>query len=106
MKKVTATGNRDLHFDAAGNSVAEYSTSPSETPQVQYLTNDNSGTPRINTNENGAVVSRTDYMPYGEEIIGLGGRSTTDQYVTDDVRQGFTGYPNDEETGPRLRPGA
>ncbi len=99
VKKVTATETVIFVFDAAGKLVAEYSTSPSQTPQVQYLTNDHLGTPRINTNENGAVVSRTDYMPYGEEIIGLGGRSTTDKYVADDVRQGFTGYLNDEETG-------
>ncbi|MBK7704492.1 MAG: RHS repeat-associated core domain-containing protein [Acidobacteria bacterium] len=99
VKKVTGSETVIFVFDAAGKLVAEYSTSPSETPQVQYLTNDNLGTPRINTNENGAVVSRTDYMPYGEEIIGLGGRSTTDKYVADDVRQGFTGYLNDEETG-------
>ncbi|MBK7705528.1 MAG: hypothetical protein IPJ30_07040 [Acidobacteria bacterium] len=70
VKKVTATETVIFVFDAAGKLVAEYSTSPSQTPQVQYLTNDHLGTPRINTNENGAVVSRTDYMPYGEEIIG------------------------------------
>ncbi|MBK8810840.1 MAG: hypothetical protein IPN69_08940 [Acidobacteria bacterium] len=98
VKKVTATETVVFIFDAAGKLVAEYSTNLSQTPQVQYLTNDHLGTPRINTNENGAVVSRTDYMPYGEEVIGLGGRSTTDKYVTDDVRQGFTGYLNDEET--------
>lgn len=38
-------------------------------------------------------------MPYGEEIVGLGGRSSTDKYVADDVRQGFTSYINDDETG-------
>ncbi|MBK7706817.1 MAG: hypothetical protein IPJ30_13865 [Acidobacteria bacterium] len=99
VRKVTNTETVIFIFDAAGKLVAEYSTNLSQTPQVQYLTNDHLGTPRINTNENGAVVSRTDYMPYGEEIIGLGGRSTTDKYVADDVRQGFTGYLNDEETG-------
>lgn len=99
VKKVTTTETVIFVYDAGGKLVAEYSTNLSESPQVQYLTNDHLGTPRINTNENGAVVSRTDYMPYGEEIIGLGGRSTTDKYVTDDVRQGFTGYLNDEETG-------
>ncbi len=96
---MSATETVIFVYDAGGKLVAEYSTNVSQTPQVQYLTNDHLGTPRINTNENGAVVSRTDYMPYGEEIIGLGGRSTTDKYVTDDVRQGFTGYLNDEETG-------
>ncbi len=38
-------------------------------------------------------------MPYGDEIIGLGGRSSTDKYVVDAVRQGFTGYESDNETG-------
>src|SRR5690606_37650344 len=60
---------------------------------------DHLGSPRINTDENGLVTSRTDYMPYGEEIIGLGNRSANEAYVADDVRQGFTGYENDEETG-------
>lgn len=38
-------------------------------------------------------------MPYGEEIVGLGSRSSTENYVVDDIRQGFTGYQNDGETG-------
>jgi RHS repeat-associated protein len=37
-------------------------------------------------------------MPYGEEIIALGGRTANNGYLADDVRQGFTGYENDEET--------
>lgn len=85
-------------YDAGGKLVAEYSTNLSSTPQVQYQTSDNLGTPRINTDALGNVVSRSDYMPYGEEIVGLGGRSSTDKYVADDVRQGFTGYLNDSET--------
>jgi RHS repeat-associated protein len=40
-----------------------------------------------------------DYLPYGEEIIGFGNRTTSDNYQTDDVRQGFTGYEKDDETG-------
>lgn len=51
------------------------------------------------TDATGNIVSRSDYMPYGEEITGLGGRSANDKYVSDDVRQGFTGYINDVETG-------
>jgi RHS repeat-associated protein len=38
-------------------------------------------------------------MPYGEEIVGLGNRTSADKYVADDVRQGFTGYIKDDETG-------
>ncbi len=86
-------------YDAFGKLVAEYSTQLSQTPQTQYQTTDHLGTPRINTNELGAVVSRSDYLPYGEEIVGFGNRSSTDKYVSDDVRQGFTGYIKDDETG-------
>ncbi|MGB7201021.1 MAG: RHS repeat-associated core domain-containing protein [Pyrinomonadaceae bacterium] len=102
VKKVVPNGETTIFvYDAAGKTVAEYSTvvAPVETAKVQYLTNDNLGTPRINTDATGNVVSRSDYMPYGEEIVGLGGRSSTDKYVADDVRQGFTGYENDSETG-------
>ncbi|MBK7709522.1 MAG: hypothetical protein IPJ30_28120 [Acidobacteria bacterium] len=42
---MTATETVIFVFDAAGKLVAEYSTSPSETPQVQYLTNAIPGTP-------------------------------------------------------------
>lgn len=87
-------------YDASGALIGEYSTVvETQDPKVQYLTADHLGTPRINTDQYGQVVSRTDYMPYGEEIIALGGRTSTDKYVTDDVRQGFTGYENDAETG-------
>lgn len=86
-------------YDVFGKLIEEYSTQLSTTPQVQYLTNDNLGTPRINTDKNGTIVSRSDYMPYGEEIIGLGGRSSADKYVSDDIREGFTGYIKDDETG-------
>ncbi|MCV4615577.1 hypothetical protein OFM04_37310, partial [Escherichia coli] len=77
-----------LVYDAGAKLVAEYSTvvQPSNNAKVQYLTSDNLGTPRINTDATGNVVSRSDYMPYGEEIIALGGRSSTDKYVADDVR--------------------
>ena len=101
-KVVHSTGETTIFiYDAGGKLIAEYSTNvlPAEDAKVQYLTNDNLGTPRINTDANGAITSRSDYMPYGEEIVGLGGRSSTDQYVADDVRQGFTGYINDNETG-------
>ncbi|MFN6965277.1 MAG: RHS repeat-associated core domain-containing protein [Pyrinomonadaceae bacterium] len=37
-------------------------------------------------------------MPYGEEIIALGGRTANNGYLADDVRQGFTGYERDIES--------
>ena len=50
--------------------VAEYSTivaSPTEA-KISYLTNDHLGSPRILTDQNGQVISRRDFLPYGEEI--------------------------------------
>ncbi len=101
-KAVPSSGETTIFvYNAGGKLVAEYSTSvvPVEDAKVQYLTNDNLGTPRINTDANGTITSRSDYMPYGEEIVSLGGRSSAEKYVTDDVRQGFTGYERDGETG-------
>lgn len=100
VKKVVPGGETTVFvYDAGGKLIGEYSTEvqPSQDAKTQYLTADHLGTPRINTNSVGAVVSRSDYMPYGEEITG--GRSSGHGYVTDDVRQGFTGYENDDETG-------
>ncbi|MBK7707806.1 MAG: hypothetical protein IPJ30_19155 [Acidobacteria bacterium] len=82
-------------YDASSLLVAEYSTILNETPQVAYLTNDHLGSPRINTNENGAVVSRHDYRPYGEEIT----ERRHSQYAADTVRKQFTSYERDGETG-------
>jgi RHS repeat-associated protein len=101
-KYVPSTGETTIFlYDAIGKLVAEYSTvvTPEPAAKVQYLTNDNLGTPRINTDKDGNVVSRTDYMPYGEEIVGLGNRTANENYVADDIRQGFTGYEKDDETG-------
>jgi RHS repeat-associated protein len=62
------------------------------------LTSDTLGTPRINTNENGAVISRHDYHPFGEEIVSSQ-RTTGIGYQPDDNRKQFTGYERDNESG-------
>jgi len=81
-------------YVASSRLVAEYSTNLSQTPQVAYLTNDHLGSPRINTDENGAVISRHDYRPYGEEVT----ERTHSQYAADTIRKQFTGYERDNET--------
>ena len=81
-------------YDASSRLVAEYSTILNETPQVAYLTNDHLGSPRINTDENGAVISRHDYRPYGEEV----NERMHTQYAADTIRKQFTGYERDGET--------
>ena len=99
-KIVPSTGEVTIFvYDAGAKLIGEYSTVLSQDPKAQYLTSDHLGSPRVNTDQDGLITSRTDYMPYGEEIIGLGNRTSNENYVTDDVRQGFTGYENDPETG-------
>ena len=47
-----------------------------------------------------ASVKRHDYLPFGEELYaGVGGRTTGQGYVGDDVRQKFTQKERDTETG-------
>jgi len=83
-------------YDSSGKIVAEYSTALNPTPQVSYLTNDHLGSPRINTNENGAVISRHDYHPFGEEVL-TNQRTAGVGYASDDNRKQFTGYERDNE---------
>jgi len=68
---------------------------------TQYTTSDNLGSPRVVTNASAAVVSRYDYMPFGEELgAGVGGRSSGIGYgAADGIRKKFTGYERDTETG-------
>ncbi|MBV6497005.1 MAG: hypothetical protein JFAIHJKO_02138 [Pyrinomonadaceae bacterium] len=99
VKKVVPSTSETTVFayDASGKMVAEYSTVISQDPKVNYTTSDHLGSPRVLTDQNGAVISRRDFHPFGEEIItaqrtqGLG-------YVTDDIRQKFTSYERDAET--------
>jgi len=100
IKKVTATETTIFVYDGGGQLVAEYSTQISQTPQVSYLTTDHLGSPRVITDQNGAITSRKDYSAFGEEttssqrVNGLGYAATTDQ-----LRQDYTGYEKDSESG-------
>ncbi|MBV6496994.1 MAG: hypothetical protein DYH05_08755 [Acidobacteria bacterium ACB1] len=46
----------------------------------------------------GAVIARHDYLPFGEEIDGTGGRTAGLNYGDDTIRKQFTGYERDTET--------
>ncbi|MBV6496990.1 MAG: RHS repeat-associated core domain-containing protein [Acidobacteria bacterium ACB1] len=99
-KYVPSTGEVTVFaYDAAGKLIAEYSTQLSQTQQVNYLTSDHLGSPRINTDQNGAIAARHDYHPFGEEIDGVGGRTAGLNYGTDTIRKQFTGYERDDESG-------
>jgi RHS repeat-associated protein len=67
---------------------------------TRYETSDHLGSPRVVTSSTGAVVSRHDYLPFGEELgAGVGGRTTAQGYVGDSTRQHFTSYERDSESG-------
>ena len=70
--------------------------------ELNWLITDHLGTPRMVADQMGSLVGikRHDYLPFGEEIgAGVGGRTTGQGYVADNVRQQFTGYERDDETG-------
>lgn len=99
-KYVPSTGETTVFvYDASGKLVAEYSTIVASTndAKVAYLTNDHLGSPRINTDANGAVTARHDYHPFGEEIT-TSQRSAHIEYAGDSIRKQFTGYERDSET--------
>jgi RHS repeat-associated protein len=87
---------------SAGKLVAEYSTKPPPSnPTTSYTATDQLGSPRVITDSLGNVISRRDFMPFGEEIVNnIGERAAASlKYgVADGVRQKFTGYLKDDET--------
>ncbi len=100
-KHVPSTGETTIFvYDAAGKQIAEYSTivANSTDAKVNYLTADHLGSPRVNTDQNGNIIARHDYHPFGEEIDGVGGRTAGLNYGDDLVRKQFTGYKRDNET--------
>lgn len=103
IKKVT-NDEITVFVYSGGKLAAEYSavtqgTQTSPTPQTQYFGTDMLGSTRVITNQNAQVVSRQDYMPFGEDIPNIGGRSEASGYKVNNIRQKFTGYQKDNETG-------
>jgi RHS repeat-associated protein len=102
VKKIAANDTTIFVYDAAGKLASEYliTASQSQAPTTSYLTNDTLGSPRVTTDASGNVVSRRDFLPFGEEIqSGTGGRTTAQGYFgVDSIRQKFTSYERDSET--------
>ena len=101
-KYVPASGETTVFvYDAAGKQIAEYSTIvyTGADAKVAYTTSDHLGSPRINTDANGAIIARHDYHPFGEEITAAttSQRSAALNYGADTVRKQFTGYERDNE---------
>lgn len=68
---------------------------------TRYSTPDHLGSARVLTSSSAGVVSRHDYMPFGEELgSGIGGRTVGMGFgVSDGLRQKFTSYERDTESG-------
>jgi RHS repeat-associated protein len=101
VKKTTDTEITVFVYDANGKLVSEYSSDLNSVQQVSYLTDDSVGSPRIITNENGAVTSRKDFAAFGDEVTSpqrVGG-PLGNGYDPPNIRQDYTGYQKDEETG-------
>ena len=67
---------------------------------IRWLVADQLGTPRMIFDQSGSLanVSRHDYLPFGEDLAGVGGRVGMGYAATDGARQRFTGYEADSET--------
>ncbi|MEK6300230.1 MAG: RHS repeat-associated core domain-containing protein [Acidobacteriota bacterium] len=99
----------DYTFGGFGSSSQEYvygasglvATIQRGNATATYLTADHLGSPRVATNNSQAVVSRHDYLPFGEELsVGIGGRTAGMGYGgIDGVRQKFTQKERDNESG-------
>jgi RHS repeat-associated protein len=104
VKKESPGGVTSVYvYNAMGQMVAEYTTPDPAPPAgggTSYITSDHLGSARVVTNASGAVKARHDYLPFGEELGLLGGRTLAMGYSqTDGLRQKFTGYERDQESG-------
>lgn len=103
VKKIVGTEVTVFVYDANGQLAAEYSTTvvPVEQAKVSYLTTDHLGSPRIITDQNAAVISRKDFTAFGENVTSsqrVGGPNGNG-YDPPNVRQDYTGYQKDNESG-------
>lgn len=102
MEKLTASETVIFVYDGTDKLVAEYSSEPPvSNPTVNYTATDQLGSPRVITDKQGQIVSRRDFMPFGEQLAPDATYRKADlKYnYADNVRQKFTGYQRDEESG-------
>jgi RHS repeat-associated protein len=99
---LTTQERSDLWNGGAGSESTSLGSGTTGTQgSVHWLVTDRLGTPRMVFDQSGLStgVSRHDYLPFGEDVPG-NFRSGIPGYATGDgVRQRFTGYEMDGETG-------
>ncbi len=79
---------------------------------IRWLVSDQLGTPRMIFDQSGSLtvldqngnyasgMTRHDYLPFAEDLVGIGGRTTAMGYTnSDSTRQKFTSYEHDSESG-------
>lgn len=74
----------------------------SKASTISWLVTDQLGTPRMILDQSGSLanVKRHDYLPFGEELYATqGSRTSALGYSADSLRQKFTSYERDNETG-------
>ena len=101
VAKSTVNGSTIVYvYDAFNQLAAEYSTAPSSSScQTCYLSWDHLGSTRMVTDQNAQVVSRHDYLPFGDELTsGYAGRPNP-WGGNENVNQKFTGKERDSESG-------
>ncbi len=96
-----STGSLRKEYVYCGATLATIEPTALNSNGTRYTTSDQLGSPRVVTNSSAAVVSRHDYLPFGEELgAGVGGRTTAMGYsISDGLRQKFTSQERDNETG-------
>jgi RHS repeat-associated protein len=87
-----------------GQMLVVYDSTETGNKQFQWLVQDHLGSTRMVVDLSGSLtgMKRHDYLPFGEEILAnTGGRTAAQGYPPPDdkVRQKFTGYERDVETG-------
>jgi RHS repeat-associated protein len=96
-----STGNLKKEYVYGGVTLITIEATAVNSNGAQYTTRDNLGSLRVITNSLATVVSRHDYMPFGEELgAGVGGRTTAMGFsgTGDNNRKKFTSQERDNET--------
>lgn len=97
VQKATPAETVVFVYDAFGNLAAEYGSSP-DAVSTAYLGVDHLGSTRVTMQADGTVLSRQDFLPFGESLGSTNGRSST-AFSAEAPRQQFTGKERDAETG-------
>jgi RHS repeat-associated protein len=87
-------------YDLSGRLIAEYGATSVSSSGVTYVTSDMLGSTRLSTGSTLQAKERHDYLPFGEEIpAAYSNRDRVSGYGIDTIRQKFTAYERDVETG-------